>query len=262
MPTNPRRGTVCDRVIDVHCHVLPGLDDGAPDLATSLEMLRRCEADGVTTVVATPHVNPRYGNRAATIHDAVDALRAAAAAEGIGVEVLPGAEVAFDVLGLIDEAELRALCLGGDGGTLLLEAPYTGMPLGLAQTVTELAGAGVRVLLAHPERNPDVRESPEVLRPLVEMGVCMQLTAAALTRRGRDPVAAALLRLGFAHVVASDAHDTGRRAPGLSGVVAGVGGEAFRQLTCEGPAAAVEGRPIVPTRARSRTRFPWSGLRS
>lgn len=196
-------------MIDLHTHVLPALDDGATSLDDSVAMLRGLSANGVTIATATPHVRSDYPTTAdqmerwrARVHHAVERA-------GLGIELRPGAEVAFDMLPSLGDDDLRRFALAGNPEFLLVEFPYEGWPPDLASQLVELLDAGVRPVLAHPERNPAVQVAPTRLAPLVGAGVLVQLTASSLfttRRRKTRSTAHALVDTGLAHIVASDIH--------------------------------------------------------
>jgi protein-tyrosine phosphatase len=246
-------------VIDLHSHVLPGVDDGAVDLAGSLDILRAAAEDGIAKLAATPHVRDDYPTTAATMERLVEEVSAAARGEGIPVEVLRGGELDIAMIDALDDAELRRFGLGGNPRLLLVEFPYSGWPVDLRERVFQLATRGYEVVLAHPERNANVQEQPERLRPLVEAGVWVQLTAASIDGRlGRRPEACAhaLLDARLAHVIASDAHAPAIRAIGMTSAAEAVGDDALAAwLTNHVPAAlfagyAVPSRPEQPRRSR------------
>ena len=181
----------------------------------------------------------------------------AAREAAIGVEILTGGELDLTFAAQLADDELRRFGLGGNPRLLLLEFPYLGWPLQLRGLVFDLQLRGFRVVLAHPERNADVQRDPERLRPFVENGVVVQLTAASMDGRlGGGPRATArrLLDGRLAHLVASDAHAPELRSVGLSEAAASAGGGALgRWLTQEVPAALIAGaelpeRPEPPRR--------------
>jgi protein-tyrosine phosphatase len=245
-------------VIDLHSHVLPGIDDGATDLEGSLEILRAAAEDGITKIAATPHVRDDYPTRPATMEQLVDEVNAAARAEGIPVEVLRGGELDLAMLDALDDAELERFGLGGNPRVLLLEFPYVGWPVDLRDRVFQLAARGYGVVLAHPERNAEIQEQPERLRPLVEAGVWIQLTAASVDGRlGRRPEACAreLLDAQLAHLVASDAHAPAIRAVGMTSAAEAIGDDRLAAwLTAEVPRAIAGGSPVPPRPETRRTR--------
>ncbi len=244
------------RVIDIHSHVLPGLDDGPGDLEGSLTILRAMADDGVRIVVATPHVRVDYPTTPLQMRSALAQARAGVDGEGIPIDVLPGAEIAIDSLAELSPEERIAFGLGGRADVLLVEAPYHGWSTAVGDTFAALVASGVTPVIAHPERNPQVQERPELLAPLVAAGAVVQLTAASIDGRlGRRPAAASrtLLELGLAHIVASDAHTAGIRRGGLSGVAGALGDASLaRLLTSEAPKALLAGEPLPRIRPRRR----------
>lgn len=236
-------------MIDLHCHVLPGVDDGVPTLDDAVELARTAAAEGVTEIVATPHVRDDYPTTAEAMEEGVAAVNAALVDAGVELRVLPGGELAIDHASRMSDDELRRFGLGGNAQLLLLEFPYYGWPLELAELVFSLRTRGFVPLLAHPERSADSREDPERLRPLVAGGAYVQITAASLDGRlGRTAQAGAekLLELELAHVISSDAHHPSVRAFGLRDAAAAVGDPLGRWLTEDVPRALVEGRPPPP----------------
>lgn len=249
-------------MIDLHSHILPGLDDGARSLDDALGMARAAVADGITALAATPHVRADFPTSASTMEKAVDGLRTALAEEGIELELLRGGEIALDRLEAIGAGELARFGLGGSPGYVLLEFPYEGWPVALPSIVLGLRARGVTPVIGHPERSRAVQADPERLRPIVLSGGLCQLTAASLDGRlGRHDRDAAfeLLERGLAHLVASDAHTPDIRGIGLSGAVEALGDAALaRWLTETVPGAIVAGEPApaspAPARRPSRLR--------
>ena len=235
-------------VIDLHTHVLPGLDDGARSLAESRALALDAAAQGVSVLAATPHVRDDYPTTPEAMEEAVAELRDDFAEQGIPVEVLHGAEVALSLLWAIPPEDLSRLTIGQTGRYLLLEVPYRGWPLALESAVTRLVELGVIPLLAHPERNPEVQDRPELVRGVVEAGALVQVTAASVEgSRDRAAQAAALrlLDLGLVHVLASDAHGSHISRQGMAAAVESLGDPEFaRYLTVEVPGAIVAGEPV------------------
>jgi protein-tyrosine phosphatase len=242
-------------VIDLHCHLLPGVDDGPATLDDSIALARRAHADGIATIAATPHVDWAHPELdAARIGAAVRALQPRIDAAGVDLRVVTGAEVAHLRALELDDAQLLALTLGG-GPWLLLECPLSQAAApGFATAARLLASRGHRLLLAHPERSPVFLRSPELLEQLVEEGMLGQVTAGALTGRFGRTVRELALRLverGAVHVVASDGHGEDRPATvGRELVEAGVEPALAGWLAREVPAALLAGDPL-PERPRA-----------
>ena len=237
-------------MIDLHAHILPGVDDGVASIDAALELARAAVSDGVSVMAATPHVRDDYPTTPERMEALVADLRAVLSDHDVALEVRPGGEIALDRLAQLDPDELRRFGLGGNASLLLLEFPYYGWPIALEQQIFELRARGIDVVLAHPERNRDVQARPESLRRAVEMGAFVQLTAASVDGRlGRSSRSAAfrLLELGLAHLVASDAHAPGVRQVGMSAAATAVGDEALAYwLTSEVPHALLEGTHLPP----------------
>ena len=242
-------------MIDLHSHVLPGVDDGPETLAGSLDILRAAAEDGIARIAATPHVRDDFPTTAEAMERGVVGLNAAARDAGIAVEVLTGGEIDREFAHSLDDETLRRFGLGGNPGVLLLEFPYHGWPPELRELVFRLAVRGFQVVLAHPERNRDVQQSPGRLEELVDAGVLVQLTAGSLDGRlGRPAEACArtLLDEELAHLIASDAHAPAIRAVGMAAAAAAVGDAPLaRWLTEDVPYALVTGSP-PPPRPRAR----------
>ena len=251
-------------MIDLHCHVLPGVDDGPATVQEAIQLARGASADGITTIVATPHVDASHPEvRSARVRGAVAELRSALAGARVAVAIEAGAEVAFTRAMELDDAELHALTLGG-AGWLLLECPLstTAAP-GFATAARLLARRGHRILLAHPERSPIFHRAPEQLDDLVAEGMLSQLTARSLDGRfGRTvrELALDLVARGAAHVVASDGHDANRPARIAAHLRnAGLDTALSDWLTREVPAAVLDG--AAPPRRPQGTRVrPRRGL--
>jgi protein-tyrosine phosphatase len=231
-------------MIDLHSHILPGIDDGARSVEDSLEIARAAVADGTTVMAGTPHVRDDWPTAADVMEDRVAEVRAELEQARIPLEVRPGGEIAVDWLARLSPDELRRFGLGGNPRYLLVETPYYGWPLGLADALFSLHSAGITPVLAHPERNADVQALPERLEPLVRSGVLVQVTAASVDGRiGRAAQRCGLVLIGrgLAHMLASDAHHASVRAVGMAAAAQAVGGGALADwLTWEVPAAIVE----------------------
>jgi protein-tyrosine phosphatase len=253
-------------VIDLHSHILPGLDDGAATLEDALGIAEAAVEDGIRVIAATPHVRAAdYPTSAEQMERQLELLRRELREAGIPLELLPGGEIALDRLPELDDEELRRFGLGGNPRYLLLEAPDFGWPLGIEDTLFELQLRGFTIVLAHPERNGDVQASPERLAPLVERGMLVQLTAASLDGRlGREPrkTGLRLLDLGLAHLLASDAHAPMLRQIGMTAAASAVGDDQLaRWLTDDVPAAIVAGTEIPPRPAHPPRRLRPPGFR-
>jgi protein-tyrosine phosphatase len=252
-------------MIDLHSHILPGLDDGARTIEDSLDIARAAVADGITAIAGTPHVRDDYPTDPGVMEDCVAELRAELERAEIPLDVRTGGEIDVDWLRKLSVGELRRFGLGGNPRYLLVETPYYGWPLGLAKQLVALHGEGVTAVLAHPERNAEVQADLERVVPLVRAGTLVQVTAASVDGRvGRraQTCALELIEYGLAHLVASDAHHASIRAVGMTAAAKEVGNEDLAVwLTQEVPAAILADAPIPdrppggPRRRRLRRLF-------
>jgi len=203
-------------VIDLHCHMLPGIDDGAPDLETSLAMARVAVADGISVTACTPHIMPGvYENTGPGIRAAIVALQASLDAAQIPLKLVQGADVHITP-GLakgLREGRIAAL-----NGTryFLFEPSHHVAPPRLEETVFDVMSAGYLPLVTHPERLTWIESHYETMQRLVRAGAWMQITCGSVTGRfGRRPKywAERMLDEGLVHVLATDAHNLRNRSP-------------------------------------------------
>ena len=261
-------------MIDLHSHLLPGIDDGAADLEHALDLARAAADQGTRVLAATPHLRADFPDvRPDELAGRCDEIRAAIADAAIELEVVQGGEAGLMWAVNATDDELRAGSYGARGTDLLVETPYGPLNNQFEQLLFTLPERGYRLLLAHPENNPTFQRTPERLHELVERGVLLQVTARSLIRsdrrRGPRPLAEALVRDGYAHVLASDAH-SGRqlRPPALGAGAAAaaelVGEERARWLVEGAPAAIIAGQPLPeppPAKTAERKRGLLARLR-
>jgi protein-tyrosine phosphatase len=244
--------------VDIHSHILPGVDDGARDLEDSIDIARNALADGISVMVATPHVRYDYPTTPTAMEERLEVLRERLRSEGLALQVLPGGEIAIDSLAGLSTEDLLRLTLGGGHRYLLVEFPYFGWPLSLGAEIVRLHSQGFRAVLAHPERNPEVQRDPKRLATYVESGALVQVTAASFDGRLGRPSAkttSALMKLGLLHAIASDAHSSRVRGVGISNAVRQVADAPLaRWLTYDVPRAIVLGEspPDRPAPERRR----------
>lgn len=241
-------------MIDTHCHILPGIDDGAPDRETAVRMARIAVEDGVTTIVATPHMREGdYWNERPRVLEAVAAFRRVLEEEGIPLVVAPGSEVHLAPRLPERVAEGKLLTYGDAGAWLLLECPYRTRPVRLEETIFELKLAGITPVIAHPERTRWFLEDTARWERMVELGALGQMTSSSLLGvfgRGIRSVSEEWVRRGLVHVLGSDAHDPDYRPPRLREARERwadlAGEEAARRATVEWPAAFLAGEAVDP----------------
>lgn len=203
-------------MVDLHHHLLPGLDDGSPDLATSVEMARIAAADGITHVVCTPHANSRYRYDPATVHALAEELRGALDDAGIRLRIGVGCDFHVNYENVQDALAHPARYALNGHDYLLVELPDYTLSPNLKETFYELRVAGLTPILTHPERNPVLQRDPERLLPWLRDGLLTQVTAGSVTGamgRKAKTLADRMLANRWVHFLATDAHDTKRRPP-------------------------------------------------
>jgi protein-tyrosine phosphatase len=237
-------------VIDLHCHILPGLDDGALDLKDSLAMARQAEDDGIAVVCATPHLRHDHNVRIEEIAARVRSLQGHLSAHGVSVRILPGGELAATEADRLSEAELRLATLGGAGGWVLLEPAPGPLDGELQAVVGRLAGRGVRSVIAHPERHAGA-EFVQHLRRLVAGGCLIQWTAEFLAEAKERDLVLELAKEGLVHLLGSDAHSSHggrpvRLAAGFARLATVCTPERVAWSAESAPAAILRGEPLTP----------------
>lgn len=242
--------------VDIHCHLLPGLDDGPTTWADSVAMAEMAVADGISTIVSTTHQLGNYcGNSAAIIRQHAARLQELLDESRIPLQVLPGGEVRIepDLTGRIERGDV--LTLADRRRYVLLELPHD-VYFPLDRPLAELRAAGLVGVLAHPERNLGILASPGVLRPLVEAGCLLQVTAASLLGSFGPRIRTfteQLIRQRLVSVIGSDAHGAKVRRPGLRAafdrIAEMTGRSTAVELCCRNPACIVAGQPLAPAAA-------------
>jgi protein-tyrosine phosphatase len=238
-------------VIDLHCHLLPGIDDGPETLDEALAMARLALADGIERAYVTPHLHVgHWDNDRSRIAAAVALHRKALAEAGIALELGFAAEVRcdYDIVPLIEEDRVPFLGTLDGYQVMLLELPHSHVPVGADKLVAWLLARKIRPMIAHPERNKDILRDPAKLLPFVREGCLLQLTADAVAGgfgEGCAGRAAEFLDAGWVSVLASDAHDTRARPPRISAgrdaAARIVGDGEARRLVRETPLAIISG---------------------
>jgi len=209
-------------MIDIHTHILPGIDDGAKDLTESLALLKLAESDGITHMVATPHIHVgRFDNAIAQIQNDLESLKQEAHKEGINVKLAAAAEVRLDIelMAMVMANKLPFIGKMADKNVLLLELPHSHMPQGYDKFIQWLAKQNIRVIIPHPERNRDIQSNLYYIQHLNQLGCDFQLTASSIEGEwgeSAQTIALQMLQDGLVSYVASDAHSVKRRPPILS----------------------------------------------
>jgi protein-tyrosine phosphatase len=237
-------------VVDLHCHILPALDDGALDLRDSIGMARQAAADGIEAICATPHIRHDHDVHIPELAGRIEILNEQLREEGVPVSVLQGGEVAETAVEGLSEEELELVALGGGRWVLLEPAPG---PLGdsLIRRVAQLAEQGHRALIAHPERHLSA-DMFERMAELIEAGALIQATADFFLRDQMVAGMSALAAAGLVHVLSSDAHSShGGRPVHLSAALERLAEvEALAPhldwIAETAPRAIVDGEPLDP----------------
>jgi protein-tyrosine phosphatase len=251
-----------DGLVDIHAHLLPGIDDGPEDLAGTLEMARSAVASGIVRLATTPHLRSdfpavRHEEIAGRVADVQRELSAA----GIELHVVAGAEVSLIWALEASEEDLRLASFGQRGHDLLIETPDDVSML--EQLLYQVRVHGYRITLAHPERSPAFRRDASTLVRLTEQGVLVQVNAEALLASSRSPLRKLAERLcleSMAHVVASDGHrghewrPVERLSRGVEALSGLVGPDRARWMASEVPAAVLDGAPLPPAPEVQRRR--------
>ncbi len=242
-------------MIDLHTHILPGVDDGVKTMDDAVEFARVAAADGVSTIVATPHYRDGFFlNARPEVLAGVEALNGRLRAEKIPIVVLPGAEVhiSADLVARVKAG--HAPTLADNGRTVLFELSMSQYPLDLENFVFQMRLAGLQILFAHPERIRYFQDDLRRYEAVVRLGAFGQITTGSVTGVFGEDVAQfseELARKRLVHVVASDGHNTRGRPPVLSSSMARLcswlGDDLARRMADEFPRAFIEGRdPDLP----------------
>lgn len=209
-------------MFDIHSHILPGIDDGAKDLAESLALLQIAQNDGITHMVATPHIHlGRFNNTITDINNDIIALKLAAENNGIFINLAVAAEIRLDVelMGLVISNRLPFIGKVDNFNYMLLELPHSNVPQGFDKLITWLANKNVKVIIPHPERNRDIQSNPFYIQRLKQLGCEFQLTASSIEGAWGEAAKAIsfnMLESNIVKYIASDAHSVKRRPPILS----------------------------------------------
>lgn len=251
-------------MIDTHIHLLPGIDDGPPDMDVALHMARMLVEDGITAVSVTPHMREgAYMNEGPTVLKAVEQLRARLKKRKIPLQIYPGSEVHLTVRMPERIADGRLMTYADKKKHVLLECPHRNRPINLEKTIFDLNVAGVVTVLAHPERIRFFQDEPEQYEEMLRMGAIGQMTAGSLTGQfGKtiQKLSEEWVQRRMVHVLATDAHDPDYRVPIMSEARARwielAGEESARRATESYPKALLTGRliklpPVLPPQKKT-----------
>ena len=250
-------------LVDIHCHLLAGLDDGPRSLDQALVMCALARSQGVQLMAATAHHSVRWPVMPGQIRQATAELRRALEVSANPVKVFPVAEVMAAPETVASWRAGELLTVADRGQFLLLEMPH-GLFVDLRPIVCALRQAGVRVILAHPERHLDLLHIPGLVEDLIADGVLVQVSAASVTDPHNRADGLALkrwFRRGIVHLLGSDGHSPGRRPPLLAGAYRQIiqwAGQAVADRVCSTHGMAVlHGLPFRVPPLVPRTRRLW-----
>jgi protein-tyrosine phosphatase len=208
-------------MIDLHCHMLPGIDDGPKTMEQSLEMARFAVEHGTRRCMLTPHIEPGcYDNDSDSIRQAFEVFQERLAAENIPLQIGMAAEVRVcaELPGLIEQGRIPFLGRWQNMDLILLEFPHDHIPVGADKLIDWLIRRDILPVIAHPERNQGVMRQPEKIEPFVNRGCLLQITADSVTGLFGEisqKLALALIQKGMATLIATDAHNMHKRRPTL-----------------------------------------------
>jgi len=235
-------------MIDIHCHILPGVDDGPKSWDIAEEMCRMAAADGTKHIVATPHANRRYVYDREHLAQALDSLRQRV---GTAPNLSLGCDFRLSPENMHDIVRFPERYLIEGGRYLLAEPSHTKVPPDTEEQLRQLIAIGITPIITHPERNTVLQQTPQRILQWVELGCAIQVTASALTGGWGETAwhtAQWLLKRDAVHILASDAHDTTRRPPGLAlareAVAEYRGNKVAHALVADNPRAIVSGEAL------------------
>ncbi|MDQ0200749.1 tyrosine-protein phosphatase [Neobacillus ginsengisoli] len=201
-------------MVDIHCHILPGIDDGAKNVDDSINMAKQAEKEGIHTIIATPHFNSQYDNRRLLILDKVEELNRVLQKEKINVKILAGQEPR--IYGeIIEDFEANQIQTLNDSQYLFIEFPSSNVPRYTDKLLYDIQVKGLTPIIVHPERNAELMERPETLYRFVEKGALTQVTASSLCGYFGKKIknfSIQLVEANLTHFIASDAHNVSSRS--------------------------------------------------
>jgi protein-tyrosine phosphatase len=239
-------------MIDLHTHILAGLDDGPQEWKQAVQMCAVAYQDGIRTIVATPHILPGlFDYPPHVILEKIQHLQTLLAQEGIAVTILPGSEIHVDpdLRRKVEEKQVLSL---NQTAYILLEFSFAKLPPAVEQTITQLVTQGIIPIIAHAERTVEIQKDPNKLHALVNRGAFTQVTAMSLTGefgKAAQKCGEILLQHNLCHIIASDAHSPYRRpsrlSPGVEVAAKLIGEERARAMVTTIPQAVLKGEQIT-----------------
>ncbi|MGD6831753.1 tyrosine-protein phosphatase [Sutcliffiella halmapala] len=252
-------------MIDIHCHILPSVDDGAKHMTESIEMARAAVQQGITTIVATPHHNDgKYMNKKEEILEKVEELNSRLKKEAIDLTILPGQEcrISGEIIEHYENGEV--LTLNNTSKYIFIELPSSQVPLYTEKLVYDLQMKGLIPIIVHPERNAELIETPDKLYQLVKKGACTQVTAASVAGKFGKKIkkfSLDLIEANLVHFIASDAHNIKNRTFVMKEAYDVIGkefGHDVMYMLMENAELLIEGQTImkeIPERIKKKKLF-------
>lgn len=237
-------------MIDLHCHILPGLDDGALDMRDSVAMARQAEQDGIAVVCATPHIRHDHDVQIEEIVSRVAAVQQELDRHGVNLQIAPGAELAQTEADRLTDEQLHKVALGGAGGWVLLEPAPGPITSDLDELVDRLAGRGVSSVIVHPERHAGA-DFEQRLRELAARGCLIQWTAEFVAHAAPGDLVLRMAADGLVHLLGSDAHSSHggrpvRLASGFERLATVCSPARMKWMTDEAPQAILRAGSVTP----------------
>ncbi len=204
-------------LVDIHCHLLPNIDDGPDSWEESLALARLLSDEGVETAITTPHwiKGSEWEPKTGDVVRLTDELNLRLGNEKVLLHVLPGMEIGINE-NLVELSKKGEILTLGNGNHILLETPYVSIPYGIKEIIFRLKVSGLEPVMAHPERCGEIQANPKVLKDILDSGALLQVTTSSLLghfgKRARE-CAISLAREGLIHFIASDAHSPDGRPP-------------------------------------------------
>ncbi|MCF6138831.1 tyrosine-protein phosphatase [Pseudalkalibacillus berkeleyi] len=238
-------------MIDIHCHILPGIDDGASQYEDSMNMAKKAIEEGITTIIATPHHNHHFPNHGLEIENHVARLNEKLKENHIEIEVIQGQEprITADFIEELNRGEI--LTLGNQRKYVHIELPSNQVPRHTKSIIFELQLMGITPIIVHPERNTKLTENPDLLFELVNEGALTQVTAASVVGnfgKNIQKFSYQIIEHNLSHFIASDAHNISNRSFHLRGAYEAIEkkfGIKKRYELQENPALLINGESIT-----------------
>jgi len=253
-------------LVDPHCHILPSIDDGAKNLEVSIDMCRIAEKDGTSCIIATPHfIHGVINNNSKIVKQKVEKLNNTLKKKKININIYPGCE-AFITPELPRLVREKQVCTLNDTQYILIELPMESIPDYTADIIYQFRLDGYTPIIAHPERNAVIRETPDILCDLINRGALTQMNSSSINGlfgKGIMETSLTLLKSKMIHLLASDAHTAGGRSPKLSeamSIIEGKVGHETLQSMIKRNCAVLKGESIeveepVILNSKSESRF-------